>query len=270
MVILDQFEEYFLYHPQDDAFAAEFPAAVTRADLPRLRFVTSSTAPLPLERQRQFEATFGIPIVQFYGMSEAGNVACNPPDAPRMGSAGKICHMQDVRILDPDGRTLPQGEVGEITTASQMMAWGYLKDDGTLEPLGGRRMSTGDLGYLDEEGYLHLTGRVKDLIIRGGANIQPLEIDNVLLEYPGVSQAATVGVPDRIYGEEVVSYVVAKNGVSVNAQSIISHCSKHLPEAKVPKHVIFVEDIAKNDRGKVDRNAMKALWAKSQGERRLN
>ena len=248
----------------------ERPAPVTRADLPRLRFVTSSTAPLPLERQRQFETTFGIPIVQFYGMSEAGNVACNPPDAPRIGSAGKICHMQDVRILDADGRALPQGEVGEVTTASVMMAWGYLKDDGTLESLGGRRMSTGDLGYLDDDGYLHITGRVKDLIIRGGANIQPLEIDNVLLKHPGVSQAATVGVPDRIYGEEVVSYVVAKDGVSVDAQSIISHCSVHLPEAKVPKQVIFVDDIAKNDRGKVDRNAMKALWVKSQGERRLN
>lgn len=247
----------------------ERPARITRADLPGLRFVTSSTAPLSLERQRQFEATFGIPIVQFYGMSEAGNVACNPPDAPRMGSAGKICHMQDVRILDPDGRELPQGEVGEITTASSMMAWGYLKDDGKLEPLGKTRISTGDLGYLDDEGYLHVTGRVKDLIIRGGANIQPLEIDNVLLKHPGVSQAATVGAPDRIYGEEVVSYVVAKNGASVNAQSIISHCLAHLPEAKVPKQVIFVEDIAKNDRGKVDRNAMKALWVKSQGGERL-
>ena len=248
----------------------ERPARITRADLPQLRFVTSSTAPLPLERQRQFETTFGIPIVQFYGMSEAGNVACNPPDAPRIGSAGKICHMQDVRILDPDGCALPQGEVGEITTGSAMMAWGYLKDDGKLEPLGKTRISTGDLGYLDDEGYLHLTGRVKDLIIRGGANIQPLEIDNVLLKHPGVSQAATVGAPDRIYGEEVVSYVVAKDGVSVDTQSIISHCSAHLPEAKMPKQVIFVEDIAKNDRGKVDRNAMKALWVKSQGERRLN
>jgi acyl-CoA synthetase (AMP-forming)/AMP-acid ligase II len=151
-----------------------------------------------------------------------------------------------------------------------MMAWGYLKDDGTLESLDGKRMSTGDLGYLDDDGYLHVTGRVKDLIIRGGVNIQPLEIDNVLLKHPGVSQAATVGAPDRIYGEEVISYVVAKNGLSVNAQSIISHCSAHLPEAKVPKQVIFVEDIAKNERGKVDRNAMKALWVKAQGERRLN
>ena len=178
--------------------------------------------------------------------------------------------MQDVRILDPGGRVLPQGEVGEVTTASMMMAWGYLKDDGTLESLDGRRMSTGDLGYLDDAGYLHITGRVRDLIIRGGVNIQPLEIDNVLLKHPGVSQAATVGVPDRIYGEELVSYVVAKNGVPVNAQSIISHCLAHLPEAKVPKQVIFVDDIVKNDRGKVDRNAMKALWVKSPGEGRLN
>lgn len=244
----------------------ERPASITRADLPRLRFVTSSTAPLPLERQRQFETAFGIPIVQFYGMSEAGNVACNPPDAPRIGSAGKPCHLQDLRILDPHGNALPQGETGEVTTASPMMAWGYLKDDGTLDPLGGKRMSTGDLGYLDGDGYLHLTGRVKDLIIRGGANIQPLEIDNVLLRHPGVSQAATVGAPDRIYGEEVVSYVVAKKGMTFDAPSIIAHCSAHLPEAKVPKQVICVEDIAKNERGKVDRNAMKALWIKSQSK----
>ena len=246
----------------------ERPAPITRADLPHLRFVTSSTAPLPLERQRQFEATFGIPIVQFYGMSEAGNVACNPPDAPRFGSAGRVCHLQDLRILDPERNELAQGQVGEVTTASPMMAWGYLKEDGTLEALEGRRMSTGDLGYLDRDGYLHLTGRVKDLIIRGGANIQPLEIDNVLLEHPGVSQAATVGVPDRIYGEEVVAYVVAKDGASVSAEAINAHCSAHLPEAKVPKQVLFVADIAKNERGKVDRNAMKALWVKSQLDER--
>ena len=241
----------------------ERPATITGADLPRLRFVTSSTAPLPLERQRQFETTFGIPIVQFYGMSEAGNVACNPPDAPRFGSAGKPCYLQDLRILDPDGNTLAQGEVGEVTTAGPMMAWGYLKDDGSLEALASERVSTGDLGYLDGDGYLHLTGRVKDLIIRGGANIQPLEVDNVLLEHPGVSQAATVGVPDRIYGEEVVSFVVAKKGVSFDAPSIILHCLALLPEAKAPKQVICVEEIAKNERGKVDRNAMKALWIKS-------
>ena len=92
----------------------------------------------------------------------------------------------------------------------------------------------------------------------------------MLLQHPDVSQAATVGAPDRIYGEEVVSFVVAKNGVSVDAPSIISHCAAHLPAAKVPKQVIFIQDIAKNERGKVDRNAMKALWVKSQGERRLN
>ncbi|OGA17227.1 MAG: hypothetical protein A3H32_16200 [Betaproteobacteria bacterium RIFCSPLOWO2_02_FULL_63_19] len=246
----------------------ERPAQVSRTDLPTLRFVTSSTAPLPLERQRQFEATFGIPIIQFYGMSEAGNVACNPPEAPRFGSAGRICHLQDLRILDADGNQLGHGQVGEITTASPMMAWGYLKDDGTLESLDGKRMSTGDLGYLDAEGYLHLTGRVKDLIIRGGVSIQPLEIDNVLLKHPAVSQASTIGVPDKIYGEEVVAYVVAKNGASVSAEAIKAHCSAQLPEAKVPKQVIFVADIAKNERGKVDRNAMKALWTSAQGENR--
>jgi len=246
----------------------ERPAQVTRADLPTLRFVTSSTAPLPLERQRQFETTFGIPIIQFYGMSEAGNVACNPPDAPKFGSAGRVCHLQDLRILDPDGNEVGHGQVGEITTASPMMAWGYLKDDGTLECIEGKRMSTGDLGYLDAEGYLHITGRVKDLIIRGGVSIQPLEIDNVLLKHPNVSQASTIGVPDTIYGEEVVAYVVAKSGASVSAEAIKAHCSGHLPEAKVPKQVIFVADIAKNERGKVDRNAMKALWAKAQAESR--
>ena len=245
----------------------ERPAGVTRADLPQLRFVTSSTAPLPLERQRQFETTFGIPVVQFYGMSEAGNVACNPPHAPRIGSAGKPCHLQDVLILDSDGRALPQGEAGEVTTASPMMAWGYLDDHGGLDPLKSGRMSTGDLGYLDGDGYLHLTGRVKDLIIRGGANIQPLEIDNVLLQHPSVSQAATIGAPDRIYGEEVVCYVVVREGMMFDAVSIISHCSARLPEAKVPKQVICVEDIAKNQRGKIDRNAMKALWISSQSEK---
>ncbi|MEC9207084.1 MAG: long-chain fatty acid--CoA ligase, partial [Pseudomonadota bacterium] len=121
-----------------------------------------------------------------------------------------------------------------------------------------------DLGMMDDDGFVTVTGRTKDLIIRGGVNIAPLEIDNVLLRNPKIREAAAVGVPDRIYGEEVVAYVAVKEGEVLDEGDVKSWCAGALPEFKSPKHVFFLDDLPKSDRGKVRRDDLKEFWAKSE------
>jgi acyl-CoA synthetase (AMP-forming)/AMP-acid ligase II len=126
-------------------------------------------------------------------------------------------------------------------------------------------MKSGDLGFLDDQGYLHLTGRAKDLIIRGGVNISPVEIDGVLMQRPEVVEACTVGVPDRLYGEEVVAYVVLRPGCGLGADDILRHCAGALPAFKAPKRIVLSEALPKTERGKLDRKALVELWSRGAG-----
>ncbi len=139
------------------------------------------------------------------------------------------------------------------------MAIGYLIDDGSIEPVRGKRVKTGDLGVKDAEGFVRVTGRTKDLIIRGGVNIAPQEIDEILLRHPGILDAAALGVPDKIYGEEGVCYVVAKDR-GLTAASVEQYCGKFLPPAKTPKQVIIVAELPKSERGKVLRDKLRQDW----------
>jgi acyl-CoA synthetase (AMP-forming)/AMP-acid ligase II len=236
------------------------PADISRADIPHLRFVTSSTAPLPVEQQRAFEERYGIEILQFYGISEAGGLTANPPGRRKRGSVGRPCLFQDLRIVDADGRILPPGETGEIETGGAQLCTGYLEYDGSITRLPGNRIRTGDVGYLDEDGYLFITGRISETINRGGAKVSPLEIDNILLAHPDVAEAATVGVPDPIYGEEVASFVVPRAGAAPDPASLIRYCAAALPEFKVPRTVLLVDEIPKTARAKVDRKRLRELW----------
>jgi acyl-CoA synthetase (AMP-forming)/AMP-acid ligase II len=135
-----------------------------------------------------------------------------------------------------------------------------LADDGSLRVDERDRIRTGDLGFLDDDGYLHLTGRAKDIIIRGGVNISPVEIDAVLMQRPEVAEAATVGVPDKLYGEEVVAYVVLRPGAALGADDILRHCSAALPAFKAPKRIVLSGTLPKTERGKLDRKALVARW----------
>jgi acyl-CoA synthetase (AMP-forming)/AMP-acid ligase II len=242
--------------------------AATRA----LRFMSSSTAPLMVEQHRRFEETYGIKLIQLYGMSEGGIVAGNHVDARRIGSVGPPGLYQNLKIVGPDGAALEEGAVGEtgvgkigvgeIEIGGAQPAGSYLLADGTVEPIG--RLRTGDLGYLDEDGFLIITGRAKDVIIRGGVNIAPMEIDNVLAAHPDIREAATIGVPDSLYGEKPVSFATLctdrSAGGAIEEAAILAHCAQRLSDIKVPARVIFLDDIPKNNRGKIDRAALAALW----------
>jgi acyl-coenzyme A synthetase/AMP-(fatty) acid ligase len=238
----------------------ESPPADAGTIFAGVRFVSCSTAPLMPEQHRRFEAVYGLPLVQLYGMSEGGVVAANRPETRRIGSVGQPGLYQDIAIRGPDGAALPPGETGAIETTSAQHAHAYLHAGGGLEPIRGRPLPTGDMGYLDRDGFLIVTGRARDVIIRGGVNIAPLEIDAVLTAHEGVAEACTFGIPDPIYGEEIASWVAAKPGAEITPRVLARHCAALLPEAKRPKHIAVVDSIPKNERGKIDRNAARAAW----------
>jgi len=236
------------------------PLGYSAKDIPSLRLMTCSTAPLTREQWLKFEEMYGVKLLQMYGMSEAGWMCGNRHYSSKMGTVGLPALHQEVEIVDGEGRPCPPDVEGEVTAGGPHCAVGYLRDDGTIEPIRGRRIKSGDLAIMDGDGFIRVTGRTKDLIIRGGVNIAPLEIDAVLLAHAGVLDAAAVGVPDRIYGEEVVCYVVPRPGVNLNEAAMLEHCQAHLPVPKMPKRVVIVPELPKSDRGKVLRDKLRDDW----------
>jgi acyl-coenzyme A synthetase/AMP-(fatty) acid ligase len=237
------------------------PAPPDARAAPTLRFMTSSSAPLMPEEWRRFERRFGVAVAQGYGSSETAWIAVNPGRDRRFGSVGRPLAYHRLAIVDAAGRGLPAGETGAVEIGGwEDNAYRYLGDDGVARVASRGRMRTGDIGYLDGDGFLHLTGREKELIIRGGVNISPVEIDGVLMQCAGVAEAATVGVPDAVWGEEVVSYVVLRPGFA--PADILRFCAARLPEFKAPKEIVARDDLPKSERGKLDRKALVAQWSR--------
>jgi acyl-coenzyme A synthetase/AMP-(fatty) acid ligase len=235
--------------------------------LSSLRFVISSSAPLLSEDWRRFEQHFGIPVAQSYGCSEIGWIATNPGAGRHFDSVGKPAPYLKLAIVNDRGQPVPVGEIGQVEVGSfPDNDYRYLADDGTIKIHSRGRLRTGDVGFLDTDGYLHITGREKDLIIRGGINISPLEIDSILMQRPEVSEVATVGIPDRTYGEEVVSFVVARPGVNIDVDDLLRYCGTFLPASKAPKQIVLSKHLPKSARGKLDRKALAQQWTSSQRE----
>jgi acyl-coenzyme A synthetase/AMP-(fatty) acid ligase len=232
-----------------------------RDNLPALRFITSSSAPLTLEEWKRFEQKFGIPIAQGCGASEVNWIAAIAGEQRRLGTVGRPLAYHDLAIVDGDGARLPAGEIGYVEVGGFAdHPYRYLGEDGGIKVHCQGRIRTGDLGCLDADGFLILTGREKELIIRGGAKISPVEIDSCLMQRDDVIEAATVGVPDAIYGEEVVSYVVARPGADVDAAEILRYCGAVLPAFKAPKEIVISASLPKNEHGKLDRRALAQRW----------
>jgi acyl-coenzyme A synthetase/AMP-(fatty) acid ligase len=233
----------------------------SREPLPSLRFLTSSSAPLTIEEWRRFEQTFGVPIAQGYGQSEAGWIAAIPGERRRLGTVGQPLAYHALAVVDAEGTPLAPGEIGHVEIGGfPAHPYRHLSDDGAVIVAGRGRIRTGDLGQIDTDGFLRLTGREKELIIRGGVNISPLEIDSVLMQRPEVIEVATVGVPDTTYGEEVVSYVVARPGAAIDEAALLRHCGDGLPAFKAPKRIVLCTSLPKTERGKLDRRALTERW----------
>lgn len=237
------------------------PTGVTAKDIPSLRLMTCSTAPLSPEQWKRFEEMYGVTLLQLYGMSEAGWICGNRHYKRRMGTVGPPAKHQEFLTVDGEGNPSGTGNEGEVTVGGPQTCVATISPEGEWEDMADVRIPTGDLAIMDEDGFVTVTGRTKDLIIRGGVNIAPLEIDNAILSHPKVSEAAAIGIPDKIYGEEVICYVVPKPGESITEEEILSHCREVLPEFKAPKSAIFADDLPKSDRGKILRDKIKENWA---------
>ncbi len=245
----------------------ERPVDITAAELPHLRFLTCSSAPLLEEQWRRFEDMYGITLAQSCGSSEGGNIAAHRGAARKIGTIGPAQKYQQIRIHDGEGVEVAVGESGEIIVGGgRQQAFGYLLSDGAIERLPVDGHHTGDLGHFDCDGHLIITGRLKELIIRGGVNIAPLEIDGVLMAHGDVAEAGTIGVPHTIYGEEVVSFVALREGAAAGADDLLAHCAADLPGFKTPKRIIIRDALPKNPRGKLDRNALAEIWKRDHSD----
>jgi long-chain acyl-CoA synthetase len=234
----------------------------------RLRFAMCGSAPVPAEVMRRFEETFGCLVVEGYGLSESTcRSTFNPPDARRrVGSCG-LPIGNEMRIVDEEDRELPVGEAGEIVMRGENVFKGYFKnEEATARAFRGGWFHTGDVGYRDAEGFFHIIDRKSDMIIRGGENIYPREIDELLYKHPSIAEAAAVGVPDELYGEEVAAFVVAKEGHALTADEIIAHCREHLADFKCPKAVRVVSALPKGPTGKVLKRELQARWGRRKDE----
>ncbi|WP_329224815.1 class I adenylate-forming enzyme family protein [Streptomyces canus] len=232
-----------------------------RPDTSSLRFGVCGAAPASAELLTRFEARYGFPLVEGYGLSEGTcGSTINPVAGPRRaGTVGLPFPGQEIRIVDTDGTEMAPGMDGEVVVRGPNVMRGYLgRPDETARVIVDGWLHTGDVGHLDAEGYLTLVGRSKDMIIRGGENIYPKEIEDVLAGDPSVLEAAVIGVPDEKWGEVVVAYVQPRPGSTVDPSALKALCARSLTGYKRPTAFFVVEAIAKNAVGKIDKAALRA------------
>ena len=231
-------------------------------DLTALRYIGSGAAPLAADVREEFERRVpGCEIDEGYGLTESGAIiAANPPGRRRAGSVGLPIPGCEVRVVDDDDRALPAGADGEICARSPGVMSGYWHaDDITAMALRGGWLHTGDIGHLDADGYLYIVDRKKDLILRGGFNVFPRDVEDVLVTHPAVAMAGVVGKPDARMGEEVVAFVMLRPGASATTQELIAHARSALSPTKYPRDVRIVDHIPLTSVGKLDRKALRAL-----------
>jgi oxalate---CoA ligase len=238
------------------AILARVPRNLEIAQNNKLRFIRSSSASMPPLVLEQLEAAFMVPLIESYGMTEAAHqMASNPlpPGVRHQGTVG-FAAGPEIAIMDEAGELLPQGAVGEIVIRGPNVTAGYENNpaaNATAFVDGWFR--TGDQGSLDEEGYLTLTGRLKEQINRGGEKISPREVDEVLLDHPAVDQAVTFAMPHDKLGEEVAAAVVLREGAEAKERELRDYCAERLADFKVPRKIVFLEEIPKGPTGKLMR-----------------
>ena len=247
-------------------------------DYSRLKYVIYGAAPIPLELLREAVQVFGAQFMQAYGMTETTGTICmlppedhDPNGNPRMRSAGKPLPGVELKIVGDGGEALGVGEVGEVWTRSSNNMLGYwnlpdatkrtMTDDGWI--------ATGDAGYLDADGYLYIHDRVKDMIITGGENVYPAEVESAIFGHPQVQEVAVIGVPDPKWGEAVKAVCVPKPGVTIDPDSVISWAREKVAGFKVPKSVDVIDALPRNPSGKILRKDLRAPYWEGM-ERQVN
>ena len=254
---------YFSAVPTIYNILAALPADV-RPDTSSLRFGICGAAPASAELLTRFEDRYEFPLLEGYGLSEGTCASTlNPVAGPRRaGTVGIAFPGQEIRIVDEHGSMMGTGVDGEVVVRGPNVMRGYLgRPEETARVIVDGWLHTGDVGHLDGEGYLTLVGRSKDMIIRGGENIYPKEIEDVLAGDPSVLEAAVIGVPDTIWGEVVVAYVQPTPGSTVDSAALEELCARKLSRYKRPTTIVVVDTIAKNAVGKIDKVTLRAAHA---------
>ena len=250
---------YFCATPATFARLACRPVDAAK-DLSSLRFAMATSGPLPEELRERVERRFAMPIVENYGPAEASGVcASHPLDGPRTpGTVGPALPGQRIAVVDEQGRPVPTGTVGEVVVAGPAVATGYHgRPEDTAHALIGGGMRTGDLGRLDEGGALTLVGRLEDVVLRGGGQLFPLEIEHVLAAHPDVLECAVIGAPDSEEGEVPVAYTVLCPGEVADTAELLEFLADRLPAAAVPTEIRVVEALPRTAIGGVDRAALR-------------
>lgn len=266
-IVEDVKPTYFSAVPAMYAMLAALPAEVKpRTD--SIRFAVCGAAPMPVELINSFESRYNIPIVEGYGLSE-GTCATtsNPIEGVRKaGTVGTALPGQRVAIMNGKGELLPAGESGEVVVSGPTVMRGYLnRPEETAATIIDGWLHTGDIGYLDADGYLTLVDRAKDMIIRGGENIYPKEIESVIYSHPDVLEAAVVGRPDPVYGEVPVAFVSFREGASLTTDELRKHLTDQLAKYKLPAEIVKLGEVPKNPVGKIDKPTLRRRFAAPAG-----
>ena len=227
-----------------------------------LRLLCYGAAPMPYELVKQVKETFpNVKVQNLYGQTENSPAATSLLDVDaltKIGSVGKPLTQTDVRVVDSFGETVPAGGVGEICVRGPQVMKGYLRNpEETARTIKDGWLYSGDLGRFDEEGYLYIVDRKKDMIIRGGENIYPIEVEEVLYQLPEIFEAAVVGLPHEVYGEVPKAFVVLKEGKSLDEEAILAYCRNQLAKYKVPHEIEFLEELPRNASGKVLKHTLR-------------
>ncbi|UUZ70575.1 AMP-binding protein [Polaromonas sp. P2-4] len=233
-----------------------------RPDTSSLRFGVCGAAPAPADLLKNFEERYGFPLIEGYGLSEGTCASTlNPVDGLRKpGSVGLPFPGQRIAIADTHGTHLPPGATGEVLVQGPNVMRGYLgKPEETAKTVVDGWLHTGDIGRIDADGYLSIVGRLKEMIIRGGENIYPKEIEDVLHDFPGVLEAAVIGAPHETLGEVVVAYVAFRSGATGSLDALNDHCADRLTRYKRPAAIHVVDGLPKNAMGKIDKPRLREL-----------
>jgi len=273
--LLDAIEKYRiteLYLPPTVIYGLLEQPDVNQRDYSSLRYFIYAAAPMSTEKLRRAIKTFGPVMMQGYGQTEApGTISYLAPEdhfingeiAPdsRLSSCGRPYPLVQCAILDSKNKPLPEGEAGEICVAGDILMKGYYKDpQKTAETILDGWLHTGDVGFFDREGYLHITDRKKDMIITGGYNVFSVEVEGVVNTHPAVRDCAVIGVPDARWGEAVKAVVELNAGSTVAAEEIIALCKQRLGSVKAPKSVDFVEKLPRSSAGKLSKRELRAKY----------
>ena len=222
----------------------------------RLRFIRSSSASLPPQVMTAVEDAFGVPVIESYGMTEAAHQMASNPLPPRAHHAGSvgIAAGPEIAIMDNSGDLQPSGSLGEIVIRGRNVTAGYENNpEANEKAFTNGWFRTGDEGTIDAEGYLRLTGRLKEIINRGGEKVSPLEVDTVLMDHPAVAQVVTFAMPHAKLGEEVAAAVVLREGHTLDEHGLRAFCAERLAPFKIPRKIVFIDEIPKGATGKLQR-----------------